>query len=85
MASCCFQGKCSLCTAHNRDIIISLPADAEVKEIPARCSDQTQPWMQKEWIASLAAGSSYYFAEALECVGLDDDGEIEDTDVTLPF
>ena len=41
--------------------------------------------MQKEWIASLAEGSSYYFAEALECVSLDDGDEIEDTDVTLPF
>ena len=85
MASCCFQGKCSLYTAHNRDIIISLPADAEVKEIPARCSDQSKPWMQKEWIATLAAESSYYFAEALQCVCLDDDEEVEDTDVTLPF
>ncbi len=39
--------------------------------------------MQKDWLASLAAGSSYYFAEALECVSIDD--EIEDADVTLPL
>ena len=61
-----------------------MPTDAEVKEVPPRCSDQTQPWMQKEWIASLAEGSSYYFAEALECVNFEDD-EIDDIDVTLPF
>ena len=39
--------------------------------------------MDEEWLASLATGSSYYFAEALERVALDD--EIEDKDVTLPL
>ena len=85
MASWCFQGKCSLYTAHNRHITIYLPTDAEVKEVPPRCSDQVEPWKQKEWIASLADSSSYYFAEALECVSLDELDEIEDIDVTLPF